>query len=165
MSRVGAKFKSVAPYPAPQCHRRAPSIPKWDARRLETAFVGPYHCLMFRFSRLSKLLVALVVAGVMYAGPVAACVCFTHTATEMPCCPDQPADHSHCAVPHAQVSACDPAPAHLISGSFDRSAPVAIAPIVLPLWSLVGSPRVPLPVHPPPNHPPPIYLATLRLRI
>jgi hypothetical protein len=123
---------------------------------------------MFGLSRFSRLLVALAAVCVMYAGPVAACVCSGQAvATEMPCCPDQQPDHSNCTLPDSQVgAACDPVPADLLSaGSLDLSAPVAISSILLPLWSAAGPPPVPIPARHQPRHSSlPIYLVTLRLR-
>ena len=120
-------------------------------------------------SRLSRLLILFAAAGVAYAGPVAACVCFAEPMEEMPCCPDdaRQQDHSNCAQPDSAVNAaCDPVPADLLSaaGTQDLSPPVAIS-AALPPWSVRGPPASSSATSPPPHDSPPIYLITLRLRI
>jgi hypothetical protein len=134
---------------------------------LEIRLPAQYHQGMIRCSRLSRLLIALAMFCVMYAGPVAACVCVMDSMSDMPCCPDQQGpDQSNCIQPDAQVgSVCDPVPADtLTSASFDFSVPAAIFAAPLPLWSARDPPRVPIPsTHRLPDTRP-IYLTTLRLR-
>jgi hypothetical protein len=121
---------------------------------------------MVHLSRISRLLVALAAFCVLYAGPVAACVCAMDSMPEMPCCPDQGPDVSDCAQPDAQVgSACDPLSADaLTSASFDFVGLPAWVAAPIRLWSTNGPPRVPIPDRHLIRHDPPLYLVTLRLR-
>ena len=126
-----------------------------------------YHPFMFRFARFSRLLLALTALCVMYAGPVAACVCAMDSATDMACCPDQQGSaHSNCIQADAQAGTCTPVSASaLTSASFDFSLPAAIFASAVPLWSAHGPPRVPIPIRYQAPDSTPVYLATLRLRI
>jgi hypothetical protein len=135
--------------------------------RLEVDGAARYHPVMLRLSRFSRLLLTLAALCVMYAGPVAACVCAMDSATDMPCCPDQQgSDQSNCIQPDAQAgTVCDPVPAHaLTSVSFDLSLPAANFASPLALWSAHGPPTVPIPIRYRVPDSPPIYLVTLRLR-
>jgi hypothetical protein len=120
------------------------------------------------FARFSRVLVLLAAAGVVYAGPVAACLCAAEPVRQMPCCPDdaQQQDQSDCRQPDSQANAvCDPVPVDLLAaGTLDLSPPIAIS-AALPSWSVHGPPRAALATFPPPHDSPPIYLITLRLRI
>ena len=123
---------------------------------------------MFRLSHLCRLLLALTALCVMYAGPVAACVCAMDSATDMACCPDQQGSaHSNCIQADAQADAvCTPVSASaLTSASFDFSLPAAIFASPVPLWSAHGPPTVPIPIRYQAPDATPVYLVTLRLRI
>jgi hypothetical protein len=119
-------------------------------------------------SRFARTLILLAVAGVAYAGPVAACVCAADAMDEMPCCPDNLQHHgqSNCPQPDSGVNAvCDPAPADFLSaGSLDLSLPIAIS-AALRLWFVPGPPISSIATSPSPHDSPPIYLITGRLRI
>ena len=113
-----------------------------------------------------RYLVTLIAFCVMYAGPVAACVCAMDAMSAMPCCPDQGPDASDCVQQDSQVSGfCDPVSADAVT-----SVPLDFAPPLMFVVSLHvndygGPPRVPLPTwHRQSNHTP-VYLATLRLRV
>jgi hypothetical protein len=143
-------------------------ITEFDRNRLEIGGGERYHQVMFRLTRVSRLLLALSAFCVMYAGPVAACVCAMKSATDMACCPDQQGSaHSNCIQPDAQAgTVCDPVSANaLTSVSFDFSLPVANFASPLPLWSVHGPPRVPIPIRYQAPDSTPVYLVTLRLRI
>ena len=118
------------------------------------------------FSRWSRCLIALIAFCVMYAGPVAACVCAMDSMSAMPCCPDQGPDASDCAQPDSQVSsACDPISADaLTSVPFDLSPPLMVV-VSVRLSDYGGPPRVPLPTRHQASNDTPVYLATLRLRV
>jgi len=135
---------------------------------LEILEAAQYHQAMARFSRFSRLLLALAALCVMYAGPVAACVCaMDYAADEMPCCPDQQgSNQSNCNQPDAQASTvCDPVPVDAVTSvPLDSSLPVAIFASPPPLWSAHGPPRVPIPIRHRIVDSQPIYLVTLRLR-
>jgi hypothetical protein len=137
------------------------------APRLELAARPQYYPLMPGILRSSKVLVALAAFCVLYAGPVAACVCAMDAMSEMPCCPDQGPDAADCALPDAQVGAvCDPVSADaLTSASLDFSAAPAVVTAPLHLWPPQGPPRVPIPSRQLTSDDTPIYLVTLRLRI
>src|SRR5512134_1479527 len=118
------------------------------------------------FSRRSRCLIALIAFCVMYAGPVAACVCAMDSMSAMPCCPDQGPDAADCVQPDSQVSgACDP-----ISADALTSVPFDLAPSLMLVTSVRlgdcgGPPRVPLPTWHQASNNTPVYLATLRLRV
>ncbi len=127
-----------------------------------------YHPLMCRLARVSRLLLALTAFCVMYAGPLAACVCAMDSAADMACCPDQPGSaHSNCIQPDAQAgTVCAPVSANaLTSASFDFSLAAAIFALPAPLWSVHGPPRVPIPIRYQAPDSPQVFLVTLRLRI
>lgn len=122
---------------------------------------------MAGLSRFSRLLVALAALCVMYAGPVAACVCATDAMSAMPCCPDQAPDESDCALPDAEVGApCDPVSADVLTSvAFDHIPSPAVAPAHVLFWSAShGPPTVPIPAPDLTSPAAPIYLVTLRLR-
>jgi hypothetical protein len=98
------------------------------------------------FSRWSRFLIALIAFCVMYAGPVAACICAMNSMSAMPCCPDQGPDASDCVQPDSQVSgACDPISADaLTSVPFDFAPPLMVV-VSLELSDYGGPPRVPIP--------------------
>jgi hypothetical protein len=118
------------------------------------------------FSRWSRCLVALIAFCVMYAGPVAACVCAMDSMSAMPCCPDQGPDASDCVQPDGQVSgACEPISADaLTSVPFDLAPPLLLV-ASLSLSDYGGPPRVPIPTRQQEKNDTPVYLATLRLRV
>jgi hypothetical protein len=117
-------------------------------------------------SRSYRCLVALIAFSVLYAGPVAACVCALDSMSAMPCCPDQGPDASDCAQPDSQVSgACDPTSADaLTSVPFDFTPPLMLV-VSLGLSDYGGPPRVPIPTRQQESNDTPVYLATLRLRV
>lgn len=117
------------------------------------------------FSRSYRCLIALIAFCVMYAGPVAACVCAIDAMSAMPCCPDQGPDASDCVQPDVQVSgACDPISADaLTSVPFDLAPPLLV--VSLELSDYGGPPRVPIPKRHQTSSDTPVYLATLRLRV
>lgn len=118
--------------------------------------------------RFARVLTVLAAMGILYSGPVAACICIDEPMPEMPCCPDDPQDSdraTHLPADLASYSNCAFVPSDLLpSGAQDLPSPVAISSAVPPEWS----PRAP----PEPwvrrslaDYPsPPIYLVTLRLR-
>ena len=118
------------------------------------------------FSRSSRCVIALIAFCVMYAGPVAACVCAMDSMIAMPCCPDQGPDASDCVQPDSQVSgACDPvSAAALTSVPFDLAPPLMLV-VSLELRDYGGPPRVPIPTRQQKPNDTPVYLATLRLRV
>ncbi len=117
-------------------------------------------------TRFARALILFAAAGVVYAGPVAACLCVADATEQMPCCPDDVRqDQAPCAQPDSAVAvACDPVPTDLLAAAQDLSPPVAVsAGLVLP--SVHGPPASSLATSLPPHDSPPIYLTTLRLRI
>lgn len=117
------------------------------------------------FSRSYRCLIALIAFCVLYAGPVAACVCAMDSMNAMPCCPDQGPDASDCAQPDSQVNrTCDPISADaLTSVPFDLAPPLMLV-VSVRLSDYGGPPRVPLQTWHKTNDTP-VYLATLRLRV
>ena len=117
-------------------------------------------------SRSYRCLVALIAFCLMYAGPVAACVCALDSMSAMPCCPDHGPDPSDCAQPDSQVSgACDPISADaLTSIPYDLTPPLMLV-VSLYVSDYGGPPRVPLPRWHDRANDTPVYLATLRLRV
>ena len=119
-------------------------------------------------SRVCRALILALTLAVLYAGPVAACVCpLDLSMPAMPCCPDHspsgqtdlgmlPTFETSCAISAVSLL---PAPAQRVP------APVARAPAPIPALHALDPPRpasrfslradVPAP---------PIYLVTLRLR-
>ena len=118
------------------------------------------------FSRWSRCLLALIAFCVMYAGPVAACVCAMDSMSAMPCCPDQGPDASDCVQPDGDVSGtCDPISADaLASVPFDLAPPLILV-VSLGLSEYGGRLRVPIPTRHQNTNDTPVYLATLRLRV
>lgn len=131
----------------------------------------------------TKVIVALVAAGVMYAGPVAACVCTDratdehrhsagdyahHHMASMPCCPDESpdSDPSHDSWSDSGAyRACDPMPADVLPVSLhDVPAPIAMAVAAL-AWPARGPPNTGGSYLVEPQPASPIYLTTRRLRI
>ena len=117
-------------------------------------------------SRSYRCLVALIAFCILYAGPVAACVCAMDSMSAMPCCPDQGPDASDCAQPDSQVSgACDPISASaLTSVPFDLTPPLMLV-VPLGLSDYGGAPRVPIPTRQRKSNDTPVYLVTLRIRV
>jgi hypothetical protein len=117
-------------------------------------------------SRSYRCLVVVIAFCVLYAGPVAACVCAMDSMSAMPCCPDQGPDASDCAQPDSQVSgACDPISADaLTSVPFDLVPPPMLVVAVRPS-DYGGPPRVLIPTQQQKANDTPVYLATLRLRV
>jgi len=114
-----------------------------------------------------RILVLTLAFGILYSGPVAACVCADTIMPAMPCCPDAPQDSgvANVGLPVAFVSACDPAPADLLpSGSLELPAPSAISTVAPPPWQTHPPSAAVAPKLPEPRSDPPIYLVTLRLR-
>jgi hypothetical protein len=117
-------------------------------------------------SRSYRCLVALIAFCVLYAGPVAACVCAMDSMSAMPCCPDQGPDASDCAQPDSQVSgACDPISADALTSVPFNLAPPVMLVVSVRLSDFNGPPRVPLPTWHQESNDTPVYLATLRLRV
>ena len=118
------------------------------------------------FSRCSRWLIALIAFCVMYAGPVAACLCAMDSMSAMPCCPDQGPHASDCVQPDSQVrGACNPISADaLTSVPFDLAPPRMLV-VSVRLRDYGGPPRVPLPTWHQASNDTPVYLATLRLRV
>lgn len=118
--------------------------------------------------RFARTLILLAVAGVAYAGPLAACVCAAEPMDEMPCCPDDAQQHgqSPCTQPNEMNAPCDAVPADLLAaGSQDLSPPIAISAALPSSWLAHGPPLTSIATTPPPHDSPPIYLITGRLRI
>ena len=117
-------------------------------------------------SRPYRCLIALIAFCVMYAGPVAACVCAMDSMSVMPCCPDQGPAASDCAQPDSQVSgACDPISADVLTSVPLDFAPPPMLVVSLELSDYGGPPRVPIPTRHVESNDTPVYLATLRLRV
>ena len=116
--------------------------------------------------RLGRTVVLLLTLGVLYSGPVAACVCADDLMPAMPCCPDQPDfGHSGLGLLDSHVTACNPAPANLLpAASPELPAAIAISSAAPPGWPTHGPPPILVPADPGPHISPPIYLVTLRLR-
>jgi len=119
-------------------------------------------------SRFARTLVLVLIAAILHAGPVAACVCANDMPPEMPCCPDEPRDTGvpDFDLPPALDASCNPAPTDLLpAGAQDIPAPLAI-PSSIPATSMAhGPPPLAVRARPAPHDAPPVYLATLRLRI
>jgi len=123
--------------------------------------------LSVAMSRLARTLVIVVVAAILHAGPVAACVCADQMPPEMPCCPDQPQDtgHFNAGLPHSLDATCSPVATELLSvGTQDLPAPLALPTSIPGAWMTHGPPPLALRPPPAPHNTPPIYLVTLRLR-
>ena len=117
-----------------------------------------------------RIVVLMLTLGVLYSGPVAACICADEMPPSMPCCPDDlpnsgHSGHSDFGLPGTVAAACDPAPADLLpAGSFELSPPLAISSGAPPPWQTHAPPPMLAPPAPEPSTAPPIYLVTLRLR-
>jgi hypothetical protein len=119
-------------------------------------------------SRFARALTVLAAMAVLYAGPIAACICVDEPMPAMPCCPDDLQDSDQATqlpADLASYSDCTFVPADLLpSGPQDLPSPIAISSAIPPEWS----PRAPPEprIHRSPTHcySPPIYLVTLRLR-
>ncbi len=118
------------------------------------------------FSRSYRCLAALIVLCVMYAGPVAACVCSMDSMSAMPCCPDRGPDASDCVQLDSQVSgACDTVSVDTLTSVQLDLAPPLMLVVSLRLSDYGGPPRVPIPTRQQQTNDTPVYLATLRLRV
>ena len=118
-------------------------------------------------SRFARALTVLAAMAVLYAGPVAACICVDQPMPEMPCCPGDPQDSEATQLPAdlASYSDCTFVPADLLPcGPQDLPSPVAISSAIPPEWSPRAPPEPRLRTSPTHYHSPPIYLVTLRLR-
>ena len=116
--------------------------------------------------RCGRIVVLLLALAVLYAGPVAACVCADDLPmAEMPCCPDQPADPSGLGLSAEVAPACaSMAASFLTVGEQALPAFVAIAEMP-PAQRPRGPPLISVRSWTEPfTHPPP-YLVTRRLRI
>ena len=119
--------------------------------------------------------VALLVTGSMlYAGPVAACLCMAHDMPTMSCCPDMAdAEHGHehdseAPASHPEASSlCDPMGGDVLSGSsFELPDPQFVLVEAVNLSVSSGADQTaPMPHMRPWAQGPPVYLATQRLRI
>jgi len=119
-------------------------------------------------SRFARTLVLVLIAAILHAGPVAACVCANDMPPDMPCCPDVPRDTGDpdFGLAPAFDAACNPAPGDLLpAGAQEIPAPLAIPSSIPPAWMTPGPPPLAFHAPPAPHDAPPIYLATLRLRI
>ena len=118
--------------------------------------------------RFARVLTVLAAMAVLYAGPVAACICVDQPMPEMPCCPDDRQDSDQATQLPANLASssdCTFVPADLLpSGPQDLPSPVAISSVIPPEWSLRAPPEPWVHRSPPRYHSPPIYLVTLRLR-
>ena len=119
-------------------------------------------------SRFARALTVLAAIAVLYAGPIAACICVDQPMPELPCCPDDPRDSDQAAqlpADLASYSGCTFVPADLLpSGPQDLPSPVAISSAIPPEWSPRTPPEPRVRRSPTHYHFPPIYLVTLRLR-
>lgn len=119
------------------------------------------------FLRFAREILILATLGVLYSGPVSACVCPGQASHSMPCCPDDmPApDQPNCVqpAPAPTYNVCDPVPADALS-----AATIGIQlPSVAHTYSILPAPSFE-PIARPralqSYRRPPIYLVTLRLR-
>jgi hypothetical protein len=119
-------------------------------------------------SRFARTFAVFTAMGLLYAGPVAACICVDEPMPAMPCCPDDPQDSdqtTHASPDLTSYSACTLVPADLLpSGPQDLPSPVAISGTAALEWSPRAPPAVWVPRPQEPHESPPIYLVTLRLR-
>jgi hypothetical protein len=117
-------------------------------------------------SRFARTFAVLAAMSLLYAGPVAACICVDEPMPAMPCCPDDPQDSDQLSVPAdvASYSACTLVPADLLPGSQDLPSPVAISSAAPPEWSPRAPPAVGVAPSQEPYRSPPTYLVTLRLK-
>lgn len=123
---------------------------------------------MNMFRRFARTFAVCAAMGLLYAGPVVACICVDEPMPAMPCCPDGPHDSDRTTQVPANVASyadCTLVPADpLPSGPQDLPSPVAI-PIATPtVWSDPGPPARLLRSSEP-HESPPVYLVTQRLRI
>jgi hypothetical protein len=116
--------------------------------------------------RLERAILLVTALGILYSGPVAACVCADVPVASMPCCADDPQPSGH-ANHHPQSdvqAACDPLAADTLPpSSSDLPQPVALSNEAPP-WLASDPPDRAQLVELPPYASPPIYLVTLRLR-
>jgi hypothetical protein len=106
-------------------------------------------------------ILVLAALGVLFAGPVAACLCVDEP---MPCCPDEPepAQHPNDACATHVAAPCEATPPEtLLPSAPDSPQPAAS---VAPAWYEHAPPVTAAPPTPEPYASPPIYLVTLRLR-
>jgi hypothetical protein len=116
--------------------------------------------------RFASPILVLGALGILFSGPVAACVCADEPVAPMPCCPEDggSAGHADHGVLPDVDRACDPQSADALRpGSPDLPQPVVFAN-ELPFWHTSDAPAQPPLVEPAPYNSPPIYLLTLRLR-
>jgi hypothetical protein len=116
--------------------------------------------------RLEQAILVVAALGILYSGPLAACVCADPPPASMPCCADDPQPSAH-ADHHSQPdvqAACDP----LAADALPPSSPDFPQTLALwndvPLWLASDPPARAQQVELPPYASPPIYLVTLRLR-
>ena len=115
---------------------------------------------------LGRTLVLLLTLGVLYSGPVAACVC-ADPMPAMPCCPDEPVDpdRGDFGMPGSTVVSCDPVPADLVpAGSQEIPAAAAVSSGGPPSWQTHAPPPPLGHARAAPVTARPLYLVTLRLR-
>ena len=116
--------------------------------------------------RLQPVILLAAALGIVYAGPVAACVCADGPVTAMPCCPDDaqpPGDANHHAPAEVDI-ACDPLSAEALLPSVPDIPQTVAVSSELPPWLTVDPPERAAPAYLPRYGGPPIYLVTLRLR-
>lgn len=143
------------------CARKSPF-----ARLATTQPTGNIGCMLRRFGR---IVVTCVVMGLLYTGPVAACICVGEPMPDMRCCPDEPQGQDQTTPKPTNLAShtsCAFVPADLLpSSSPDLPTPIAITFAPLPEWSPRAPPSAWSPASPEPHDSPPIYLVTLRLRV
>jgi hypothetical protein len=119
-------------------------------------------------SRFTRMLTVLAAMAVLYAGPVAACICVDEPMPAMPCCPDDLQDSDQARQLPADLASyadCTLVPADLLpSGPQDLPPSVAISSAVPPEWSPRAPPEPRVRRAPTHYQSLPIYLVTLRLR-
>jgi hypothetical protein len=121
-------------------------------------------------SKIARLLTVIALTAVVYAGPVAACICpEAANMAAMPCCPEQPThpDVVQTGAPPDVAVVCAPAPGNaLFVASIELPEPVAVAFAAQFETPGLDPPRSTPPTSTPAfSSGPPLYLTTLRLRI
>jgi hypothetical protein len=113
--------------------------------------------------------IAFLAAGLLVAGPVAACICVDTQMAEMPCCPDgSMGDESPMSDFDAQAvdPACQPVSASpLPAGPKDLPAALPFVTLSYPDFAPRAPPACLGPHDRAADTSPPIYLVTLRLRV
>lgn len=114
--------------------------------------------------------IAFLAAGLLVAGPVAACICVDTQMTEMPCCPDASlGDESP--MPDFDAQAADPTCQPVSASSLPagpKDLPAAAPPFTTLAYPDYAPRAPPAYLHPDAratDTSPPIYLITLRLRV